>query len=123
MNEERMKILELLSAGKINAEEADKLLEKISAVHHPQVEVASAKPNAKKFLKIAIQDGKDTKVNINFPIALAKVGLNLAASKNENIFSKQHIDIDSIIRIIEEGAEGEIVNIQDEDTTVKIYID
>lgn len=126
MSQERMKILEMLGQGKITAEEAEKLIAKIESgdqvINQPQV--VSEKPIStnKKFLHVQITDGPDTHVNINIPIALAKAGLSLSPVKKLDALKDKGINIDDILDLIYQGADGELVNIQDKDSTVKIFI-
>ena len=125
MTEERKTILEMVKDGKITTEEADKLLEEIE----PQQSSATViGPNSlnKKFLRIRVDDGSDTKVNVNIPIALAEVGLKMVPKEKLQINGNE-ITIDHILQLIEEGTEGELVNIDvnenGKQTKVNIFID
>ncbi len=66
------------------------------------------------------------KANVNIPIALAEVGLNLIPKAKLKVDGKQ-INMDQILKLIEEGTEGELVNIDAEDDgknyKVNIFID
>lgn len=87
MSEERKKILEMLAAGQITAQDADRLL---SAVEGPSGESATATAtaslpkNAPKFLRVLI-DGTDKKnggpvhINMRIPIILLRAGVRLAS--------------------------------------------
>jgi len=65
-------------------------------------------------------------VNINIPIALAEVGLKMVPKEKLNV-KGQEISIDNILELIEEGTEGELVNVdiydKGKETKVRIYID
>ena len=121
MNEERKIILEMLSEGKVTPEEADKLLSEIENKN-----AINETPFTKKFLRIRVDDGTDTKVNVNIPIALAEVGLKMIPKDKLQINGKE-IKVDHILQLIEDGTEGELVNIdvneKGKDTKIKIYID
>ena len=126
MSEEKRMILEMVKDGKITIEEAEKLLEKANPVETLEITRKKKKPNSKKFLRVRVsEDGKVT-ANVNIPIALAGVGLNLIPKKKLKIDGKQ-IDLDHILQLIEDGTEGELVNVDTEDegkeVKVKIFID
>jgi polyhydroxyalkanoate synthesis regulator phasin len=79
MNENRRQILEMLAAGKITADEAERL---ISAVEKepepPSGRNAKAKP---KYIRVVVDDtGKGTtKANIRVPMQLLRSGVKLAS--------------------------------------------
>jgi hypothetical protein len=84
MSENRRQILEMLSQGKITADEAEKLL---SAIEREQTTSAigpdtSGKPKP-KYLRVLVEaadkyrEGKTTKVNIRVPMALIRAGVRL----------------------------------------------
>ena len=74
-------------------------------------------------LKIKILSNDNDKVNINLPFSLAKVFVkdgNLSVLKDKNI----DIDFNQLIKLVEEGVVGELVDIQSGDgDTVKIFIE
>jgi len=122
MSNERKLILEMLKSGKITVDEAEKLLESAVDMHE---EVQAAKSINKKFLRIFVIDGESTKVNINIPIALAEIGLKLIPKDTLNVQGRE-IKPDEILKLIQEGNEGELVNIdtmeKGRQVKVKIYI-
>ncbi len=126
MSEEKRMILEMLKDGKITVAEAEQLLEKAnpgeSIKDTPQIK----KPNSKKFLRVRVTEEDKVKANVNIPIALAEVGLNLIPKSKLKVDGKQ-INMDDILKLIEEGTEGELVNIDAEDEgknyKVNIFID
>ncbi|MCK5073200.1 MAG: hypothetical protein KAQ98_07210 [Bacteriovoracaceae bacterium] len=126
MNEERKMILKMLEDGKINAGEADKLLWQLNNNEETDKLDAINKDPNKKFLRINITDDEGTKVKVNLPIALAEIGLKMAPKEKLEIIDKKGIHIEDIVKLIEEGAEGELVNIESQEngknTSVKIFI-
>jgi hypothetical protein len=86
MSEERKKVLEMLAAGKITADEAEKLLDKLSANGSnaapgaEQHAAAAALRNAKpKFLRIVVdQPGRD-QVNMRVPLSFLGSAKSLLA--------------------------------------------
>ena len=86
MNENRRQILEMLAAGKITAEEAERL---IAALDQDQPRAASAdgsvpKPKP-KYLRVAVHSDEGrgpndpSTVNIRVPMQLLRAGVRLAA--------------------------------------------
>lgn len=79
MNEHRMKILEMLAAGKVTAEEAERL---IAATEKPPEPQAGAKPRA-KYLRVVVEDqskeGKPVHVNVRVPMMLLRAGVKLTS--------------------------------------------
>ena len=125
MNEEKRIILEMLKKGKISVEEAEQLLEKANPGESYNI-TSNNKPNSKKFLRVRVTEEDKVIANVNIPIALAEVGLNLIPKEKLKVDGKQ-INMDQILKLIEEGTEGELVNIDTEDKgkkyKVNIFID
>lgn len=116
MKEERKKILQMLAEGIINADEAEELL--------TTVEQGPMEPKStfnRRFFRIRVADGPSTKVNVNIPISLAKMAFRFVPSKilQEN----PELDFDAIIQEIQAGAQGKLVEVQDGETTVEIFVD
>lgn len=126
MSEEKKIILEMLKDGKISVEEADQLLEKANPGESLGDFSKSKKPNSKKFLRVRVTEEDKVKANVNIPIALAEVGLNLIPKSKLKVDGKQ-INMDQILKLIEEGTEGELINIDAEDDgknyKVNVFID
>ncbi len=126
MNEEKRKILEMVKEGKITFEEAEQLLDKLNLNESSENVPKVKKPNSKKFLRVRVSEEDKVKANVNIPIALAEVGLNLIPKSKLKVDGKQ-INMDQILKLIEEGTEGELVNIDAEDEgknyKVNIFID
>ncbi|MDD3348243.1 MAG: hypothetical protein RBR48_01495 [Bacilli bacterium] len=137
MNEERLKILEMLENGTINTAEANELLSTIdkpkqstSSQETANVKVNTGVKTTGRFLKIKVDDDGE-KVNITLPIAFLKStlgssGVNKIISKSLNNVDddvKDSIDIDAIISCIDNDCSGEIVNIDAEGTKVLICIE
>ena len=91
MSEERKKVLEMLAEGKINAEEAERLLEKLDAPgdkhdgsRHTRARQVVASEEAgqdgsrrapPKYLRVLIESKDDETVNIRVPLALVRTGI------------------------------------------------
>lgn len=122
MGEERLQILRMLEQGKVSAEEAAKLLE---AVGSP-AEGATGRGETRyrnRFLRVHVMEGNKTKVNVNLPLSLARVALNFVPKdvlKDRGI--DELVDLDEIVRLLEEGFEGKIVDVEDEDSNTRVEV-
>jgi polyhydroxyalkanoate synthesis regulator phasin len=84
MTEERRQILEMLATGKINADEADRLLGAVQGGSSTATATATAPSKAPKFIRVMVdaKEGKNDKpihVNVRVPIALLRAGVRLAS--------------------------------------------
>lgn len=144
MNEERRRILEMLSAGKITTEEADRLL---AALGNQQVggsAAATSEPAVKaspRYLRVVVEDhhkegtGKGpTQVNVRVPMQLLRAGVRLAGlipqsalnHANEALHEKGvRIDLGQVKPENLEELVNELkdltVDVDDEGTTVKVF--
>jgi len=82
MSEDRKQILEMLAAGKVTADEAERLIAALERT--PSSEVAPAKSfGASKYLRILVErdpdrgDDTQTRVNIRVPLQLLRAGVKL----------------------------------------------
>ncbi len=85
MNNDRRSVLQMLSDGKINADEAERLLSVLDRTEAPAIGVSSAAPRhnaAPKYLRVTVDadtHGEPTKVNVRVPMALLRAGVRLSA--------------------------------------------
>ncbi len=147
MSEGRKKILDLLASGKINAEEAERLLDALGnnqadnatnsfASAMASGETRSGKP---KYLRIIVEPkhvhghGHD-KVNIRIPLGIIEAGMKIGAIMPDHARDKinaklrdKGIDLD--INNLKDGSFDELfkalkemnIDIDDEDEKVKIF--
>ncbi len=84
MSENRRQILDMLSAGKITADEAEKLLSAIDREQPASSGASSEAPKRKpKYMRVQVEadkhrDGNPTTVNIRVPMALIRAGVRLS---------------------------------------------
>lgn len=115
MKEERIQILRMLEEGKIKSDEAFELLKTLE----------DSKPvpatSKKKFLRVRVFEGGGAKVNVNIPIQLAKIAFRFIPKS----VLKDHgeLDFDELLQEIERGAEGKLVEVQDGETRVEVYVE
>jgi SHOCT-like protein len=82
MNEQRMDILQMLSEGKITAEEADQLIAALDR-DQPTSSTADARPKGRlKYLRVVVdandEDGP-VRVNVRVPLQLLRAGVRLTS--------------------------------------------
>lgn len=120
MENERLQILKMVQEGKITADEASKLL---SAVDEPVNQLVSGDA---KWFRVKVMDlrtGK-TKVNVNLPIALLDVGMNIGMKfvPEEVLGGAKGVDLKQIVDAIRSGAMGKLVEVEDEDEGVRVEV-
>ncbi len=76
MNEHRREILQMLSEGKITTDEAERLLAALGKEQPASEEGAARRP---KYLRVAVENEGDTKVNVRVPMQLLRAGVRLAS--------------------------------------------
>lgn len=85
MNNDRRSVLQMLSDGKINADEAERLLSALERPDAPTGGEARPSPThnaSPKFLRVTVDadvHGDATKVNIRVPMALLRAGVRLSS--------------------------------------------
>jgi hypothetical protein len=121
-NEERFKILKMIDEGKITAEEGAKLLNALSESRKTQARKATPRaPGGARWLRIRVTDmvtGR-AKATVNLPLGLIDAGLNIASQY------APEIAFDQLVDAINEGAEGKIIDVMDEEDGehVEIFIE
>ncbi len=119
MKQERVQILKMLESGKINAEEAARLLQAVETVD----DKAGAVSAPAEWLRIRVVDGGGgEKVNVNLPISLLSVAARFIPEK----YADQHgVDIQEIMAAIKDGVRGKLVEVHDEKegTHVEIVVE
>ena len=83
MTEERRQILEMLAAGKINADEADRLLGALQVEQPTAATSAAPTKPAPKYLRVMVdaneKDEGPVHINVRVPIMLLRAGVRLAS--------------------------------------------
>ncbi len=124
--DERMQILKMIEERKITAEEGAKLL---AALEAPTREETRDLRDAKnRWFRVRVTDLKTgkRKVNVNIPLGLvevgAKLGVRFGAKKDPDL---ANLDFNEIISMIKSGAEGKIVDVEDEEDgeRVEVYVE
>ncbi|MBM2620755.1 hypothetical protein JIG36_35170 [Actinoplanes sp. LDG1-06] len=85
MNEQRRQILQMLSEGKVTADEAERLLDALDRQQPEPPPTPAAYPKARpKYLRVVVhseEGGSDgpTRINVRVPIQLLRAGVKLAS--------------------------------------------
>jgi hypothetical protein len=138
MSEETRKILEMLREGKLSVEEADRLLETVSA--GGAVAEGSSNPRGdRRYLRVQVEPRSDSphqdKVNIRVPMKLIRAGIKLAAflpgnakTQVSDALKEKGIDAD-LTKLTAEDIEELVSNLDDLTVnvegkeTVRIYVE
>lgn len=114
MKKEKMQILKMVEEGKITTEEGVELLDALET----REETENLKNiDGPKWMKIRVFDPDDTtKVNVNIPVSLLnvvmKVSNNFVPELKDNGLDEE--DFKEILKTIQDGAQGKIVDIESE---------
>lgn len=114
-NEERMKVLKMVSDGKITAEEATTLLETLDEGAAPAgaktVPGVQAIPG--RYFRVRVTDGATGKVRVNvrLPVGVINAGLKLGMKFAPNV---EGVDYKEIAEMIQAGGIGKIVDVADD---------
>ncbi len=126
MNQEKIKILEMIQSQTITPQEGAELLKALEDPKGNDLKIK--KKEAFKMFKIRIKSSDGDKVNVQIPLEFAKValrsqkGIPNLSKKMENM--DVDIDFEQILDLIEQGTDGKIVDIESGDgDTVQIYIE
>ena len=122
---ERMRILQLIAEGKITAEEGAALLEALEASETAPTQGSESAAGLRgRWLRIHVQEGDQTRVNVRLPLRLVEVGLKIARRfAPEQDYGEI---VEALNEAVQEGLSGKIVDITDADdekgTPVRVEI-
>jgi hypothetical protein len=114
-NEERLKVLQMVSDGKISAEEATILLETLDegavAGGKSQPGVQQGAPG--RFFRVRVTDSASGKVRVNvrLPVGVLNAGLKMGMKFAPNV---EGVDYKEIAEMIQAGGIGKIVDVDDD---------
>jgi len=118
-DEERLQILKMIEGGQVTAEEGAKLLGALEGSSKGD----TRREGLPRWFRVRVTDlrsGK-TKVNISLPMQLLDLGAKIGAKFG----APADMDIEEIVQAIKEGAQGKIVDIEDEQDgeRVEVYVE
>lgn len=130
-SEEGMQVLRLLADGKIDSDQAYRLLRALGDIDDaapprrpPPPPPRPGPPGPRgRILRIRVTEGGEQKVNVAIPLAIARVGkLKLGSSGLvRGHLSKFGIDLDELLRSID--LPGRVVDIADDEDRVEIFVE
>jgi len=120
VKEEKLQILKMVEEGKITADEGVELLSALEERKEP-IDIKNA-----KWLRVRVngRDGKQ-KVNVNIPISLIDIGLKIGTKYHGDLKEQLGgIDLEEIIKSVKDGAEGKLVEVEDENgDRVEVFVE
>jgi len=118
--EERMRILKMVEARQISAEEGARLLAALDR-SSSSCPTPSTSPRMLHVRVTDLRTGK-SKVSLNIPLDLVNVGIRMGARFAPEV---QGVDMEQLARAIREGTQGKIIDVQDEEDAerVEIYVE
>ena len=138
-SEEGKQVLQLLAEGKIDVEQAYRLLRALGDVEEgtprpPRAPFAPFPPTPPpmpptgpggrgRILRIRVTEDGEQKVNVAIPLAIARVGKMKLASSGlvRGHLGKFGIDLDELLRTVD--FPGKIVDIADDEDRVEIFVE
>ena len=131
-SEEGKQVLQLLAEGKIDVEQAYRLLRALGDVEEgaprpPRGPVPPAPPTPPgtrgRILRIRVTEDGEQKVNVAIPLAIARIGKMKLASSGlvRGHLGKFGIDLDELLRSVD--FPGKIVDIADDEDRVEIFVE
>lgn len=120
MKEERKQILDMLAQGKISAEDAERLLEKLEA-GGTEGDTATPSgvphefPGKLKYLRVHVDSAKGDKVNVRVPLALIRTGIKLTAVLPDHVTKKlgdEGVDLSKLSELDSEELEQSLRELQ-----------
>jgi hypothetical protein len=139
-SEEGKQVLQLLAEGKIDVEQAYRLLRALGDVEEgaprsPRTPYAPAPPTPPsppvppglggrgRILRIRVTEDGEQKVNVAIPLAIARVGKMKLASSGlvRGHLGKFGIDLDELLKSVD--FPGKIVDIADDEDRVEIFVE
>jgi len=140
MNQERIKILQLLEDGKINSAEAMELLSTLESSNEENQTFKPASSNKGRSLRVRV-DGDKTKVNVNIPLNLIRIASQIAGLGMQWIPDQAHeqmkkqgidltkIDFNELMQLVDQGlTDGRLVDVETDDEKegkmkVEVYVE
>jgi len=129
--EEGKQVLRLLADGKIDTEQAYRLLRALGDIDDgakapppPPPPHHTGHPGARgRILRIRVTEGSEQKVNVAIPLAIARIGKMKLGSSGlvRGHLSKFGIDLDELLRSVD--FPGRIVDIADDEDRVEIFVE
>ena len=121
MSEERARILQMVSEGKIDAAQGVELLNALKTSKQPDLPAQGSGSGSANWFRVRVTDMETgrTRVNVNIPFSLVKAGIKLGARFSPEMAG---VEWDELIAAIDEGALGQIVDVEDIESGEKVQV-
>lgn len=117
-----MKILKMVEAGKISAEEGAKLLAALRQAQRASGgEQAGRRPGAGRWLRIRVTDlgtGR-SKASVQIPIGLLDAGMKIGAHFAPEV---EGVDMGNVLEAVRAGVIGKIIDVTDDEDGERVEI-
>ncbi|HYK97725.1 MAG TPA: hypothetical protein VEU77_04975 [Candidatus Acidoferrales bacterium] len=133
-SDEGKQVLKLLAEGKIDSEQAYRLLRALGDIDDnakappppppPMGPAAPGHPGMRgRILRIRVTEGGEQKVNVGIPLAIARIGKMKLGSSGlvRGHLAKFGIDLDEMLRYVD--FPGRIVDVSDDEDRVEIFVE
>ncbi len=119
--EERLKILNMVSEGKITAQEGAQLLNALRSSERRGSAASAEAGGAARYLRVRVSDSRSgkVKVNINIPVSLLHVAVRIGAKFAPEM---EGLDFAELMDLISQGVRGKVVDITDEEDNERVEI-
>ncbi|MCX8025781.1 MAG: hypothetical protein N3A60_11310 [Thermanaerothrix sp.] len=124
--EERLRVLDMISQGQISAEEGARLLEALergeaAAPSKTVPPISPYPPASPRWLRVRITDLRSgrTRVNLRLPVSVLEAGLRLGARFGPSLTAEQQA---RILRAVRAGYAGLILDVRDEEEGEQVEI-
>jgi hypothetical protein len=136
-DDERRRILQMVSEGKVSPEEAADLLDAVEDASQRTTRMSAmptetnfnmrpprpGRPMSARALTIVIKEGGDNKVNIRIPLALARVAGKFIPRQAQNYLQNYEIDLQQFLEDAGEIEGGTILEVKDGENRVLIAVE
>jgi hypothetical protein len=135
-DEERARILRMVSEGKLSPEEAADLLEAIQPPPPVQEEFTGMTPNPfpqitmrghgrrrGRLLVIHVREGNENKVNLRIPISLTRAAGKFIPRQATQYLSKYEINLNDFVEDLADAEGGTILEIREGENKVLIAVE
>jgi hypothetical protein len=107
----------MLAAGKITAEEAERLLDKVETTPSDEANSSSRTrdPKKLKYLRVLVDSAEGEKVNVRVPINLIRTGIKLSAVLPHHASEKLHaqgLDLNGLAKMADEDLVEALADLQ-----------
>jgi hypothetical protein len=130
MKEERKQILEMLAEGKISAEDAERLIDKLGTedTGDPQKMAVRSGSSRPKYLRVHVDGSDGDKVDVRIPLALIRTGIKLTAVMPNHVNEKlgdEGVDLSRLSELegdeLYEALQDLQVDVDSEDGKVRVF--